>query len=575
MNNNSHLLQKVTFEIGLASQDGAFEIQTRISNAFQSRILKELEKLFDRKVGGNRVITIEKMEINLGSLSAARLEEDLASTIEKEVEGFLAAVEHELANRNSTSDSFTLSVSHSNSTKSQNISVQWPLPTNPHFEAHITIAEDSISVFEKITFLLEYGIHPVAWTAGASKKLSELIAVVFADHSERLVQFIRSNRYNTRIIQRLVFNLTVEQLQYLAALLGCPFSYDLPKLTRELELLLKARAVTAGDFVANSVCAFSEIQQYLWFSIISRYVTREENQPALPVRSEKMDEKTVLLVRLLLSEPHILRKIFIKHASGITLREKKELASIAAAIEQIAPTVVAVRKATKHVPLSAADAEKSAKRDKGEPGVKPGEPTMQEVSYEAPETTIFKDDKSDGGDDPIQVDTGIYISNAGLIILAPYFVHLFRNLRLIEGKAFINKEASVKAVHLLQYACGFENKEDFEGHSEHDLFFNKILCGLDSTEPVPESYQLSNDEKDEVQNLLKAVLNNWTIMQRSSIHALQTTFLQKQGRLSKIGSDWEMLVERDSAVEILIDKLPWGISMIKLPWNEYTIHTQW
>ncbi|HTF04906.1 MAG TPA: contractile injection system tape measure protein, partial [Bacteroidia bacterium] len=75
--------------------------------------------------------------------------------------------------------------------------------------------------------------------------------------------------------------------------------------------------------------------------------------------------------------------------------------------------------------------------------------------------------------------------------------------------------------------------------------------------------------------LLQAILNNWTILQRSSVHALQSTFLQKQGRLKKTGTDWDLLIERDSAVEILIDKLPWGISMVKLPWNNFMILTQW
>ena len=82
MTGNNHLLQKVTFEIGLASQEGAFEIQNRISSAFQSGIIRELERLFDQHIRTDQVITIEKIEIDLGTITSARLEEEFSVALE-------------------------------------------------------------------------------------------------------------------------------------------------------------------------------------------------------------------------------------------------------------------------------------------------------------------------------------------------------------------------------------------------------------------------------------------------------------------------------------------------------------
>jgi hypothetical protein len=127
----------------------------------------------------------------------------------------------------------------------------------------------------------------------------------------------------------------------------------------------------------------------------------------------------------------------------------------------------------------------------------------------------------------------------------------------------------------LQYACGFKRETPEAGWCEHDLLFNKILCGVPIEEAVPESLELSVSEMEEVDALLKSVLANWPIMSKSSVYALQNTFLQKKGRLSITGKDWDLLIERDSAVEILIDKLPWSIAFIKVPWNDYTITGTW
>jgi hypothetical protein len=53
------------------------------------------------------------------------------------------------------------------------------------------------------------------------------------------------------------------------------------------------------------------------------------------------------------------------------------------------------------------------------------------------------------------------------------------------------------------------------------------------------------------------------------------TFLQKEGKLKRQDENWDLLIHRDSAVETLIDRLPWGISMIKMPWNKATINVEW
>jgi len=648
MAGNNHLLQKVTFEIGLASQEGAFEIQNRISNAFQSGVIAELEKLFDRYIAADKVVTIEKIEINLGDLNSSRLEEEFVAAIEKEMEQFLAVLREEIKHHDPSSPN------------TQRVNIRLPQQSNPHFEVEVVVTHEHVSHFEKVIHLLEFGVLPVSSSAREQTRLSELIAHVLSEEPERLVAFLRKRAAHKQILQRLVLNLTEPQLQYIAALLDCPFSYELPEMISTFTTYCHEQQITPGDFVMHGHSFSSgDPVKLMWFRILLFYASAQNGNNA--AASEKTSGKIGLLVKLVLAEPTVLKKL-LTPPRIITVKGKRK-ASPALIVE----TLQAIRwelkietpsarssitteeprkkKPAKKEPVSPDEEIREdivAKHDPGSPKTNndisaeeesqsrtdsvakkelppsktknrisseeesqsptdmaakkdlPSSKTNDRISSEEEETrptTVAKKGvqvpKTDSplplpayvnttqAEDPPEAETGIYVRNAGLIILHPYLKTLFGNLDLLEGKEFKNPEAAWKAVHMLQHACGFLPEEGQEGWSEHDLVLNKLLCGLDISEPVPETLPLSDQEKNETIELLQAILNNWTILQRSSVHALQSTFLQKQGRLKKTGTDWDLLIERDSAVEILIDKLPWGISMVKLPWNNFMILTQW
>ncbi|HEV2830338.1 MAG TPA: contractile injection system tape measure protein, partial [Hanamia sp.] len=57
---------------------------------------------------------------------------------------------------------------------------------------------------------------------------------------------------------------------------------------------------------------------------------------------------------------------------------------------------------------------------------------------------------------------------------------------------------------------------------------------------------------------------------------LQETFLQRNGKLIFNETDgyWKLVVER-KAVDILLDRIPWGFSYVQLPWMKYALITEW
>jgi hypothetical protein len=81
-------------------------------------------------------------------------------------------------------------------------------------------------------------------------------------------------------------------------------------------------------------------------------------------------------------------------------------------------------------------------------------------------------------------------------------------------------------------------------------------------------------EEEEAAALLSAVIRHWDALGDASAEALRGTFLTRPGRLSRRGDEDVLQVEARS-VDILLDRLPWGIGMIQLPWMGKILWVEW
>jgi hypothetical protein len=199
----------------------------------------------------------------------------------------------------------------------------------------------------------------------------------------------------------------------------------------------------------------------------------------------------------------------------------------------------------------------------------------QEKASEKPDEPISLENQEPGtrNQKPILETTKpsdtIYINNAGLVLLHPFLPALFSHLKLIEENAWIDEAAVYKAILATQFmVTGKDETEEF------DLVLNKILCGFESDEVVPTTIKLDEETKTECENLLKAVITHWEVLRNTSIDGLREAFLQRNGKLSKVDGGWLLQVEQ-KAIDILLNHLPWGIGIIKLPWMNEMIHVDW
>ncbi len=184
-----------------------------------------------------------------------------------------------------------------------------------------------------------------------------------------------------------------------------------------------------------------------------------------------------------------------------------------------------------------------------------------------PETKQQQQSAKEKKMEEVEQKDGIYVNNGGAVILATYLPMFFNRCGLCEDEKQLTN--SDKAIALLHYLV--------TGHTayrEYEVVLYKTLCGLEMEKTVQLITELTNEEKELAEGLLTAVIQNWPILKNTSVEALRETFLQREAKLM-VAPDAAMLKVERKTVDILIDQLPWTISMIKLPWMKKLLKVEW
>ena len=166
----------------------------------------------------------------------------------------------------------------------------------------------------------------------------------------------------------------------------------------------------------------------------------------------------------------------------------------------------------------------------------------------------------------------IWVSNAGLCLLAPWFVRLFAMLGYLdeERKAFKDTASKVRAVFLLQYlSCGQER--DWR---EPELAFSRLLTALPGNVPLPKRLALSKEERQTADGMVTGVKANWPKMDGTSVEGFRRSFLLRGGTLEQEEGRWLLTVE-EKAYDILLETIPWGFRQVRLPWLKKYVQVKW
>lgn len=164
---------------------------------------------------------------------------------------------------------------------------------------------------------------------------------------------------------------------------------------------------------------------------------------------------------------------------------------------------------------------------------------------------------------------GIFLINAGLVLLNPFLSAFFKKLGLLKNSAFADIAAHEKALYLLHYLATGETETP-----EHALVVPKLLCAWPLGKNLAQEIVLTTEECEEADNLLEVVIEHWEKLQNTSIDALRGSFLQRNGKIFTLNEQTYIQVEQQP-LDILLDYLPWSISHIRLPWMKTILRVEW
>jgi hypothetical protein len=171
--------------------------------------------------------------------------------------------------------------------------------------------------------------------------------------------------------------------------------------------------------------------------------------------------------------------------------------------------------------------------------------------------------------DDSDIKDGIFVPYAGLVLVHAFLNTFLSRVGLVSDGVFIDEVARERGVHLLQYLGTTE-----AGPPEYELVMAKVLCAYPLEAPVTREFQPTAAEVEEADALLDACLGQWTVLQNTSREGLRENFLQRNGRLHLKEGRLRLEVER-SSIDVLLDYLPWNLSLVKLPWMKEILFVNW
>ncbi len=181
-----------------------------------------------------------------------------------------------------------------------------------------------------------------------------------------------------------------------------------------------------------------------------------------------------------------------------------------------------------------------------------------------------KDDKSltsNKGFNTAENDLSYHIKNAGLIIAHPFLPHLLKRCELLTEDNELTDPAL--SAHLLHFVASGKVQQ-----YESEMVFEKFLCNIPARESISREVELPEKMKEEAEKMINALVQNWEAMKGASPDLIRNEFFQRPGKID-FGDDASTVTVERKTQDILLDRIPWGLGLVKLPWKAEFIYTHW
>lgn len=465
-----HIIQKQIIDLSFSKRLNTYQIQQQVSDYYFAKIVLLLEKAFDAASTNDEIISIDRLTVDLGTITEKEIEEgNWEEKVFKKITEQLTSLNHR--------DSQDVKVK--TKTRSLSISEQW-------------------------IFYMRHGYLP--WnTLEINKQWYDKVLEAFASDASAIAALRNLINQNSAAARRIVFQHAGSFLQSLVETLTARNQDNLWRHIADISKMISSS--TLNKAIPNF--QKKELNQKLWYQVL------------IFAASGEADLNSSKIVALLLLTNLSTAQFKTKRIKDFVEKYK------------IMPLLVEWKTATNEL----------------------------KEKKEWPEKEKEKDSRGD--------EEGIYLLNGGTVLLHPFLPAFFKNLQLIEQENFKDILSHQKALYLLHYLATGNTKP-----GEHELVIAKVLCSWPLEEPVGSLVNLTEEELNESNELLLSAIQQWSILKSTSPDGLRESFLQRKGKLFRKNETAVLQVE-SGLIDMLLDHLPWNLSIVKLPWMHDILKVEW
>lgn len=498
-----HIIQRQVFDLILPQERGAYVLQTQIAEQYQKSVLPRLADYLDELVPADCVIRVDRLELDLGSISLSEFEERLLAALKEALDAPISSASEVL-----------------------------------EVDSNVLQRRSSDTWAEVLHYFLQTGTLPWWAKIEPAQSLESALFEQMPAWGPTFKQLIK-----TQLQQTIAFEISaLQKLSWAAAWSDLERQLNTPTCLPLRRLVLQ--------FSDSWVTLLSASLYGVSTSLVQEYRTwiRTHLQDVFAGSGPSKELLHWFLLLNLLRQPD-LKNNFLN------------LKDVQGKIKAIQGSSIVER-----------ELHFSDDTDLMHPSYTGNNPVKQvSINPDPHWNQAITLRKLPTKNSPFAEEPTYFIENAGLVLLAPYMGSFFVTLGLLDGQQFKDENAQQRAILLLQYLV-----DDRWDAPEYDLVFNKIICAWPLEETLLARIEPREAEIAEAQQLLEAVIENWSVLKHTSIAGLRETFLQRKGKLTfqESSQSWLLQVEHQ-AYDVLLSKLPWGYGMIKHSWMPHLLKTEW
>lgn len=531
-----HIIKKQVIELVIDKRLDAFDIQHQLSDWYWNRFLSQLDNELTKLSATNEVLYIDRLEIDLGVINITQLQETQLQKI------VLPAIAKK---------------------------IQESLNASQYTNSIVNTRSGAVHSFTQWLLYMQKGYLPWNVLRVSEEWRQQVLEALATDHYS-VSHLLKELQNNKTVATRIAHQHTTTWLAQLITVLTAENQTKLPEAITAIEkLLTQLREQQPG--LAQTVV---QTNKMIWQQVL-HLVAASKQKLTTPQLAATIIEKSITLMQLPVLEQII--QTPADHSQlreAITLVQQKFLPATPASDEQTGNTKDKAQQQSKAADKTASAVDTNTITPGNETSTKETNATQQpEAKQQVVDATAQPADtrppSTNFNSKVVAAEGGLFVQHAGLILVHPFLRSLFSLCGLLAEKQFASAACQEKAIYLLHYiATGRVTAE------EHELVIPKILCNYPIEEPVNTDTILTTNELQEADDMIRAAIAQWSILKSTSPDGLRQGFLQRNGKLQTKNEQLYIEIEKNT-IDVLLDHLPWNLSLIRLPWSGQIIRVEW